>query len=86
MRTVTVEVTQEDIDKGKAYDCLKCPIALALQRATGGLSVWVNPGTWRIRDYSMRWCKFSSEEAAFIEDFDEGRLVEPFHFTVELPD
>lgn len=31
--TLAVQVTQEDIDKGEAVNCFKCPIALAVSRA-----------------------------------------------------
>lgn len=38
--TLAVQVTQEDIDKGEAVDCFKCPIGRAVNRAFGnrGLS------------------------------------------------
>lgn len=38
--TLAVQVTQEDIEKGVAVDCVHCPIGLAVNRALGnrGLS------------------------------------------------
>jgi hypothetical protein len=32
---VLILVTQDDIDKGEAMDCSRCPVALALQRTLG---------------------------------------------------
>lgn len=45
-RTVTVEVTAEDIAKGRPNRCGECPVALALRRATGQKLYVNDQGEW----------------------------------------
>jgi hypothetical protein len=40
---VKIDVTQEDIDNGQQFNCLECPVALALARACP-----LEKGVWRI--------------------------------------
>ncbi len=87
-RTVTVEVTAEDIAAGERDSCERCPIAIAVQR-TGLIRVhadadaiwgWPDDGD----DTESIGCDTPDIAARFMEDFDTGEPVEPFAFTVEL--
>jgi hypothetical protein len=79
--TITITVTQDDIDNGvRAAPCL-CPIALAAQRkypyvSVGTFTISVGADASREKVYRM-----PLKASRFIEDFDQGRLVEPFTFT-----
>lgn len=80
-----IRVRQEHIDKGVCNSPWECPIALAAQEAIGTdeLSVW---------PYLLTWCAGELVHEAdmprpareFIENFDDGRPVEPFEFEIEV--
>ncbi len=80
-RTVVVEVTAADIERGEKRDQCLCPVALACKRA--GI---VNP---EVENYSIyvggRYIDLPDEATQFIVDFDRNREVAPLTFTVELP-
>lgn len=44
---LVINVTQEDIEKGERGECARCPVARALQRATGDPIADVIPGEHR---------------------------------------
>jgi hypothetical protein len=79
---VTVEVTQDDINKGKRRCCESCAITLALTRAFGkkteaAISCFSNEdGIGAL----------PSKAVAFIWDFDDMKHVEPFTFEVKRPE
>ncbi len=86
MSEIQIDVTQEDIDKGRRGHCELCPIARALQRATGALSVDVT-------DLGVSWWNMEDEQfaaalpevaAAFIVRFDDCGEAQPFSFSVTL--
>ena len=66
---IQVHVTQEDIDNGVPGNKEACPIALALNRATGQneWAVTTRADTWK-----SRWAR----------RFDNGLHVEPFDFEI----
>ncbi len=75
---VTINVTQEDIDKGKQGDSCKCPVALALRRIHPGARV--GSLTLFIAD---DWVESTPEVARkFISEFDNGRPVGPISFDI----
>ena len=66
---LTIKVTQEDIDEGEPCSKLSCPVAIALERATGIL--------WRVsyRRAEMAGCGRIILEwnvSEFIRKFDAG--------------
>lgn len=76
-----VDVTAEDIEKGKRRDASQCPVALALSRTAGGL--WfVSDDAWESGTGLER--DLPNEVHQFIDDFDAGLPAEPFSF--EFPD
>lgn len=84
MRTVTIDVTQEDIDAGSPNRCRSCPVARAVHRATGKPHIVVT----RNEILLSGWGRFPlpAIAAEFISEFDAGRPVSPFSFTLDLPD
>lgn len=86
-RTVTVEVTAEDIERGKPRAACDCPVALAAGRVFESPHV----GVFRVGDdldlfvLGFGQMRPSEEMRRFVDDFDAGRPVAPFTFTVELP-
>lgn len=89
MATVTIEVTQEDIDNGLSNDCRHCPVARATMRgiplvhgvSVRGANVTLYPS------FSAAGCKAALPTKAkhFIVDFDAGLRVLPFAFDLEVP-
>lgn len=84
LTVMTVEITQADIDAGKAKNAQACAIALACRR--------VMPGAWveetRIYesayDWDCDWYPLPEKARNFVERFDAGLPVTPFTFTTEL--
>jgi hypothetical protein len=77
-----VQVTQEDINKGNRCDPWNCPLALAMQRATGDRNISVGAATaGPLGKLGMFWLPL--EATRFIHDFDFEHPVEPFEFEVE---
>lgn len=74
-----INVTQEDIDKGEASHCSRCPVALALIRMgheevrVGGSSFTTKTIYAHLPDTAIAW----------IVSFDLGSKGLPFTFTVE---
>ena len=75
-----IEVTQQDISEGTPGVCMECPIALAVQRATGDKDASVTPqivwvgGTFYVLPVTAR---------EFIRKFDGRKDVAPFEFEME---
>ncbi len=84
---MTIHVTQAHIDAGKRGYCTRCPIALALQAATG--VIWrvticriIGPNTNLLRREII---ETPESVAAFISRFDVEWTVQPFSFEVDIP-
>lgn len=77
---INVEVTAEDIKRGIKVDCLNCPIALALDRC-GQPDASVSDSDVEI---DGRFIRMPLDARRFVQDFDDGKPVEPFAF--ELTD
>lgn len=73
---VEIDVTQQDIDKGKRRNARRCPVARALRRATGRRNCYVS------NDVSVgdMYCSLPRRFSTFINTFDDyGRdEVKPF--------
>lgn len=86
---VRVEVTAEDIARGECGDPERCPIAKALKRMlrrrkgveVGGFSVSIDSDPSR-RDAPSHTAYLPAKAAAFVTDFDMGKPVKPFTFTL----
>lgn len=76
-----IKVEQRHIDAGFRHRCQECPIAMAIQEATGvKVSVYPISGVYFGNKViiPIPW-----EAAKFIGDFDAGLDVRPFEF--DLP-
>lgn len=79
----TVRVLKRHIEAGEPATCDRCPIALALNEATGL--------HWEVGEYKAiakeLSCYFDVpvEARFFVEDFDRGETVEPFSFEMPEP-
>ena len=68
--------------RSASHLCERCPVALAVQRATGADEVKVN----KVRIWGgSRWYHTPDEARAFILRFDAGDPVEPFGFALGEP-
>jgi hypothetical protein len=85
---MTINVTQDDIAKGKKNNCLRCPVALAVIRETGIHDVYVYGSSVTFYRHSDQCCeRYNTDEVSeFIENFDGGGTVAPFSFELEVPD
>lgn len=86
---VKVDVTAEDIEAGKGHAgrACKCPVALAMARATKN-KVYVSQTRWAtilFDDKSWQEFETPTEAAEFISKFDANLPVEPFTFELEIP-
>jgi len=95
---VTVNVTQEHLDNGKAGDCAECPVALAVFAALPDAQIvnvryWSHggddarePGVHVTVDFSpelTRRYRLPYEAAGNIGRIDSGIPVAPFTFEME---
>lgn len=82
---VTIEVTQRHIDEGEVGDCSLCPVARGTQDAFPGFKIVVGDDDIFIDEEGVG-LNYATPSIVrdFISDFDNGRLVHPFTFT--LPD
>ena len=86
---VTINVTQEHIDRGKAGDCMRCPIALGIVASLPGAvaadvaymfdAVTVGADV-EMSDGSITYLTLPPEAGRFMTTFDDGGPVEPFTF------
>lgn len=80
---IKINVTQKNIDEGGRCMALSCPIALALN------NVFVPDKMLSTNQYTFHTgngidYKLPPEVTKFINNFDDGKKVEPFSFVVEV--
>lgn len=87
--TITVNVTQDHIDKGREHDCHTCPVARALREA--------HPAKWWV-GYGMEFgqvtagiargpgCLLPVEACRWVRAFDSKKPVSPFSFEFDCPE
>jgi hypothetical protein len=91
MATLTVNVTQEDIDAGVAKDCRRCPVAKALARALN--SVVAHASDNILASLTLIGGRFYCDQivpappvvADFVRRFDAGQPISPFTFPIDWP-
>lgn len=88
-----VSVTQAHIERGLQHSCVDCPVALALNDATGVPHQPDEHGARRVGWFVLRTEAFSpahvpyhlpDEVLQFIKRFDARERVFPFTFTLAL--
>lgn len=80
-----INVTEEDIEKGKRYCGWMCPVANAMFRTTG----W----KWQV-DYGMMHPIASAKDEIYVDgqtlhkivEFDREGWMEPFEFEADIPE
>ena len=82
-----VNVTQEDINRGKICMPMNCPVALAVTRAVPNKEVVVS--SFKVTTHTddpndIEIAELPEEATAFILAFDNKKSVTPFSFTVEF--
>ena len=83
---VLVRVTAADIKRGVARNCLRCPVANAVRRQFGAVSVAVNNHQVSVdRGYAAFVAPVPLAVRLQIHRYDEGRAMAPFEFSLEVP-
>lgn len=76
-----VDVTQDDIDKGRPLSHMSCPIAHALNRRLG-----THDGRWAVggvhANNTFAEIRLPIDAYRWLVDYDSGYDVEPFSFDV----
>lgn len=90
-RTILVKVTQEHIARGRARNCMLCPVALAVAQTLDGFDVDVYGTDVRFSSPSYTGgprpsSRLTRSAQRFISRFDGDRPVKPFNFKLVLPD
>jgi hypothetical protein len=95
MATLTISVTDEDIQYGERLNCEDCPVARAALRELnahhGSTLVEVGPHmlTYWIAEYNGAVgieIHLPDEVGDRISAYDNGGTMEPFAFAVDVPD
>lgn len=93
MTTLLINVTAEDVARGRQSDCQSCPVALALYRAAVGqwgrnFFTMVEAGYEALQVLDTDEGEFSAPTPAaafeFMGVFDNGEPVAPFAFEAEF--
>lgn len=79
---IRIEVTAEDIERGVLADCTECPVALAVERATGD-QAHVYDGSVTLTSDCV-YTSLPDDVNRRIRAYDAGESMVPFSF--ELPD
>jgi hypothetical protein len=85
-RTVTVEVTAEDIEQGMPGVTDACALALAIRRVTGEPFLVGAHGFGISEDEDDDDIALPVHVVEFRREYDRGNEVTPFSFTLELPE
>jgi hypothetical protein len=83
MKRVRVYVRKADIEAGEPSKPWSCPVALAIQRATGCVPA-VGSETFDIEQH--RELPLPPAAQNFIHRFDAGNPVAPFGFIARIPE
>lgn len=80
---IRVEVTADDILRGRARDCKGCPVARAISRALG---VAASVGSMSFFLGESPCLPLPAPVLEWVGDYDAGRPVAPLSFLLELPE
>ncbi len=82
--SITINVTQENIDLGKRNSCHEDPVALAITEAlrkAGFVEFQVDvAGDIRVEYFGRKTYSLPAEADTFITNFDSGAEVQPLSF------
>lgn len=78
MSLLKVRVTREDIRKGRAGNCRRCPVARAVRRqGFRGVRVWYDTILTQSANFAM-----TKRSTRFVRRFDNDQPVMPTTFTL----
>lgn len=83
LKTITVEVRWDHIQRGATRNIRACPVALALKDATGTAWTVSQHSLYEVGSLSYRAAPRSVHD--FVVLFDTGTPVQPFSFEIALP-
>lgn len=81
---ITIDVTQDDINKGIKENCRFCPVALAVQRTFNDPEMDVFSPC--IKNCEEDRVASPSSVCDFIDRYDNGESVQPFSFEIDVPE
>ena len=87
--TITIKITQDDIENGKHCDCYSCPITKALQREfPEAYHTSTSYSRMRIEQRGPEGVQTATydtpqEAVEFMDAFDHHKPVKPIAFTAE---
>ena len=84
MPRIAVFVTAQDIEEGRRRNTWKCPLCLALRRATGVKWVVEESTAYRVTRRNA-FIPLAPGAITFISEFDATGAGKPFHFELEVP-
>ena len=85
MRKIKVRVTAQHIAFGKKANYDSCPVALALAEAVGATPTTTGVAT-TIDLPGHRDLPLPERVSQWVSDFDAGKPVKPFTFTLRVPE
>lgn len=89
MRTIVINVTQEDIDEGLPDKCSQCPVALAVKRYVRP-RYYIMVSAQHLTVYppgpALDQCLYPMPDSVsnFVQNFDDAQRVKPFEFELEV--
>lgn len=87
--TITVNVTQADIDRGKPMDPHLCPIMYGIWSAGLHPKIYSVGRAGFYAQYHKDFetlAPLTADARHFLDAFDDGNKVKPFTFEIELPE
>jgi hypothetical protein len=91
-KEVTVEVTQEIIDRGIWNDCRDYPVAMAINKELDlGIKAWVGPAVVMFHmpnGFLGKYHSLPKQVTDWMAEFDvvkRSRACQPFSFTLTVP-
>lgn len=78
---ITINVTQDDINKGQKSKCFYCPVALATKRALKCRNVMICTDTLKTSGYTA---PLPLDVRQWVWDYDYGQPVQPISFELTL--
>lgn len=83
---VKIEVTQDDIEKGRRRGSQTCPVARAIKRRLkAGIKAAVYGRAGFVKGWLRHMSDMPGKTQRFVADFDSKRPVKPFTFTLNIP-
>lgn len=88
LKTIKVQVTDDDIKKGIIRNCSQCPVANAIIRTTGIIAVSVGAYSACIEysDVLAGYYTLPDDATDRIRVFDYTGRMDPFEFELEIDD